>query len=87
MQATELDTATAVSVQACYGCHARPGTEANGIVTFTARSALEIATRLKAFRSGKLNSTVMNRISRGYTSAELEKIAALMASQAASEAP
>jgi cytochrome subunit of sulfide dehydrogenase len=87
MQATEPDPATAVSVQACYGCHARPGTEANGLVSFSASSALEITNKLKAYRSGELSSTVMNRISRGYSLAELESIAAHMAELTANEAP
>ena len=87
MQENELDTATAVSVQACYGCHAHPGTEASGLITFSASSALDIANKLKAFRSDELSGTVMNRISRGYTPAELEKIAAQMAGLAANEAP
>ncbi len=87
MQETELDTTIAVSVQACYGCHARPGTEANGLVRFNTGSALDMAKKLKAFRSGELSSTVMNRISRGYTPLELEKIAAHMAELTANEAP
>lgn len=87
MQETELDNTTAVSVQACYGCHARPDTEANGLVSFSTSSALEIYNKLKAYRSGELSSTVMTRISRGYTHVELEKIAAHMAELTANEAP
>jgi len=86
MQEAELDT-TAVSVQACYGCHARPDTEANGLVSFSTNCALEISNKLKAYRSGELSSTVMNRISLGYTPLELEKIAAHMAELTAKEAP
>lgn len=82
---TEFESATAVSVQACYGCHARPGTEANGLVRFNSSRALDISNKLKAYRSGELSSTVMQRISRGYTSAELENIAAHMARMTANE--
>lgn len=79
MKEAERVTAAAISVQACYGCHAKPGTDATGLVTFSSTDALDIANKLKAFHSGALSGTVMNRISRGYTPAELGQLAAVMA--------
>ncbi len=86
-QVADRKSATTISAQACYGCHAEPGTQATGLVAFSATGELDIANKLKAFRNGELTGTVMNRISRGYTPAELEQLAAGMASAFAKHPP
>ena len=53
----------------CSGCH---GAE----LTLEAFDAEEIADALDAFRDGSRESTVMNRIARGFTEAESAAIAA-----------
>lgn len=81
----EQTPAHPVIVQACYGCHAKPDTDAQGLTPFTLTAEADIAAKLHAYRSGKLSGTVMNRISRGYTHSELEQLAALMATSNASQ--
>ena len=45
------------------------------------RNAAEIVTQMQAFRSGAQPSTVMDRIAKGYSDAEIAAIAAWYAQQ------
>ncbi|XOV85576.1 MAG: c-type cytochrome [bacterium] len=85
-QGAEPASAAAVMVQACYGCHARPGSRAQGLVPFQQTSAAKLADKLRAYKNGDLQGTVMNRISLGYTDAELSDIASVIAQTLPNEA-
>ena len=56
----------------CTGCHG-PTPQ---IPSLAGRSATEMLTALNGFRTGKRPATVMDRIAKGFTEAELSTIAA-----------
>jgi sulfide dehydrogenase cytochrome subunit len=60
----------------CGGCHgAAPVPPVNG------RPAAELEGAMKAFRANERPGTIMGRIARGYTDAEITAIAAFLATQ------
>jgi sulfide dehydrogenase cytochrome subunit len=60
---------------ACSGCHAVPARAGAAIPSLAGRPAEEIAEQLLAFRQGEGSPTVMDRIARGFSEAELRAIA------------
>jgi sulfide dehydrogenase cytochrome subunit len=65
----------------CSGCHpARSGIETS-VPRLEGRKAAETVEAMQAFRSGKLPSTVMDRIAKGYSDAETQAIATWYESQ------
>jgi cytochrome c553 len=75
------DAATPVpplGAAACTGCHpAAPGE----FPRLGGRKAADVAAAMKAFRSGERPSTVMDRIAKGFSDAEVGAIAAWYAAQ------
>ena len=64
-----------VGAVACSGCHpARSGVETS-VPRLAGRKAEEIVAQMRAFRSGQRGATVMDRIAKGYSDAEVEAIA------------
>lgn len=59
----------------CAGCHGTSGHSPGAIPSIYGRSAASIAESLRAFRDGKQSATVMNRIAKGYTDAEIDTVA------------
>jgi cytochrome c553 len=59
----------------CSGCHAADASVATPVPRIAGRSAAEIAAHMQAFKTGQMPSTVMGRIARGFTDAEVEAIA------------
>lgn len=75
---------------ACFNCHGTDGRSPGSIGSIAGRPELELATRLKAFKSDPppAGTTIMNRIARGYSDADLEALAAYFAGiKAAPAAP
>ncbi len=75
---------------ACFNCHGTDGRSPGSIVSIAGRPELELATKLKAFKSEPppAGTTIMNRIARGYSDADLEALAAYFSGiKAASAAP
>lgn len=64
--------------ESCTGCHA-PAAHGTSIPAIDGRQAQELAAALHAFRSGERHATVMGRISKGFSPAELDAIAAWFA--------
>jgi cytochrome c553 len=62
---------------ACAGCHGTNGDSKGAMPTIATKSASYIAKSLKDFRDGKKSSTVMQRIAKGYTDAQIEQLAKL----------
>ena len=62
------------------GCHGVRGAGSDAIVALAGRSAGDIATAMKAFRANERPGTIMGRIARGYTDAEIAAIADYFAS-------
>jgi cytochrome c553 len=65
----------------CSGCHAAKAGVDSAVPRLAGRAAGEIAEQMRAFRSGARPATVMDRIARGLTDAEVEAIAAWYAKQ------
>lgn len=68
-----------VLVNTCFSCHGTDGKSAGDMPTIAGKSKNYIAARLKEFKSGKKPSTVMMRITKGFSDAELEAIAGFFA--------
>jgi cytochrome c553 len=66
---------------ACSGCHAASTGVDTSVPRLTDRAAGEIAAQMRAFKSGQRPATVMDRIAKGLTDAEIEAIAAWYAQQ------
>jgi cytochrome c553 len=65
----------------CTGCHAvRTGTDSS-IPRLSGRDAGEIMAAMVEFRAGKRPATVMGRIAKGFSDAELRPIAAWLSQQ------
>jgi sulfide dehydrogenase cytochrome subunit len=64
----------------CSGCHGTGGHSAGAIPSLYGRTAASIADSLRAFRDGKQPATVMDRIAKGYTDAEIDMVAREIAS-------
>ena len=70
-----------IGAASCSGCHpARPGVE-SAVPRLTGRNPADIVAQMRAFRSGQRAATVMDRIAKGYSDAEVEAIAAWYAAQ------
>ena len=59
----------------CAGCHGPAGHSPGNIPSLYGRSAASIAESLRAFRSDLRPSTVMGRVAKGYTDAEIAAVA------------
>lgn len=66
-------------VATCANCHGTDGVSANGeFETLPGRSKVELLAKLHAYRDGKLPSTIMQQLMKGYSAEELELIAAYL---------
>jgi sulfide dehydrogenase cytochrome subunit len=59
----------------CTGCHAASAKIETNVPRIAGRGAAEIVAAMKAFRSGQKPATVMDRIAKGFTEAEVGAIA------------
>ena len=68
---------------ACAICHGTQGKPAPGapLIPLAGLPRDHIATQMRAFRDGSRPATVMHQISKGYTDAQIEAIAAWYAAQ------
>jgi cytochrome c553 len=64
-----------VGAFACSGCHPASSAAETSVPTLAGRDAQEIVTQMRAFQSGQRDATVMDRIAKGYSEAEIEAIA------------
>ena len=65
----------------CGGCHGVGSRGAEPVAAIAGRPADQIVAALNGFRSNDKPSTIMGRIARGYTDAEIAAIAAWLAAQ------
>jgi sulfide dehydrogenase cytochrome subunit len=75
-QAVADETAPGLLASQCMACH-NPAVTSNPIPALG--SYEQIRTMMLAFRAGTLPSTIMGRIAKGYTDAEIEALAAEIA--------
>jgi len=60
---------------ACSGCHLASAGRRAGVPPLTGRNPADIVAAMQAFRSGQRAATVMDRIAKGFSDAEVEAIA------------
>ena len=65
----------------CTGCHAGGARADTPIPRLIGRSAADIVAQMQAFKTGQKQSTVMDRIAKGFTDGELQAIAEWYAQQ------
>ena len=75
------DTAAALGMP-CWNCHGPGGASPGEVPPLDGMSAAEIAASLRAFRAGEQEGTIMNRIAKGYTDAEIDALSAWLAEAA-----
>ncbi|WP_439577658.1 c-type cytochrome [Elioraea sp.] len=75
--AQQPDTiALALLIGSCSGCHGSAGEGSGGVPAIAGtKSRDEFAAAMNAFRENQGNPTIMNRIARGYTDAEIAQMA------------
>lgn len=62
----------------CAVCHGQGGSGAGDIAKINEQSPKQIADNMRAFRDGKKPSTIMNRITKGYSDAQIDAVANLL---------
>jgi cytochrome subunit of sulfide dehydrogenase len=65
----------------CSGCHAASARVDTAVPRLAGRSAAELASGMQAFKSGQKPGTVMGRIAKGFSEAEIQAIADWYAAQ------
>ncbi len=71
----------AVLTNTCFSCHGTDGKSVGDMPTIAGKSEDFITRKLKAFKSGELEATVMNRIAKGFTDDEIAALAKFFAGQ------
>jgi len=72
----EQPSVGAVLASNCYICHGPGGTSESRVPSLTRLSGKAIAEAVREARDGKKPGTIMARIAKGYTEAQIEAIAA-----------
>jgi sulfide dehydrogenase cytochrome subunit len=78
--AQTVEAKAAMLAASCSGCHVRAPAK-DGFPSIYGRPAAEIRDLLLDFRSGEREGTVMNRLAKGYTDAEIELLSDFFAMQ------
>jgi sulfide dehydrogenase cytochrome subunit len=63
-----------IMANTCYSCHGTNGVSAGSMPTISGKSQKFIARAMKDFQSGKRKGTVMNRIAKGFSEAEIDSL-------------
>lgn len=69
------DLQAAVLANPCAGCHGMNGVSAGSIPPINHLGSDALVAAMKAFKSGERPATVMDRIAKGYTDEEIQRIA------------
>jgi hypothetical protein len=73
VQAADIST-PAVLAGSCSTCHGPNGQSPGAMPSLAGLEPKYIMTRLKEFRSGEVPATLMNRIAKGYSDAEIDAL-------------
>ena len=65
----------AVLASICFSCHGTDGRSAGDMPTLAGKSETFITEKLKAFKSGTLDATIMDRIAKGFSDQEIAALA------------
>ena len=76
------ETAPANLANACAGCHGTDGMSPGPTPAINEISEEDMIALLQAFKNDEVSATMMNRIAKGYTDAEIQAIGAYFASMA-----
>jgi cytochrome c553 len=68
-----------VLAMSCMNCHASTGAGTGDIPRLNGKNEFEIKTALLDFREGKRTATIMNRLAKGYSEAEIDALAKYIA--------
>ena len=69
------ETAPSILAASCVACHGTGGQSSGAIPSLAGIPADEMQTLLLSFRDGSTPATIMRRISKGYTDAEIAALA------------
>jgi len=72
----------AVLASTCFSCHGAGGKSAGAMPSINGKPAKLIELNMKAFRDGKRQSTVMQRIAKGFNDAEIKALSEYLAKNA-----
>jgi cytochrome subunit of sulfide dehydrogenase len=70
-----------LAAQGCLGCHGPGGAGMGAVPGLAGRNQAELVAQMNAFRGNERPATIMGRIARGYTEAEIIASAAYFAQQ------
>jgi len=70
-----LEAQTRVAAASCASCHGTAGVSQGGIPSLAGVDRALLAHKLLAFKKGELPATVMHQHAKGYSDAELERLA------------
>jgi len=70
-----------LAAQGCVGCHGPAGTGSPPMTPLAGRPKADIEAALIAFRKNERPNSIMGRIARGYTDAEITAVATFFAAQ------
>ena len=76
-----------LAAQGCLGCHGPDGGGSGAIPGLAGQREAELTAAMLGFRAGERPGTIMGRIARGYTEAEIAAIAAHFAALRPGGAP
>lgn len=79
--AAAQSTSTAMLAAPCAACHGPGGVSPGAIPSIAGLDAAVLAARMREFRTAGLEVTIMNRIARGYTDAEIDLLAQYFAAK------
>ncbi len=65
----------------CASCHGTNGISQGGMPSLNGVDKASIVSMVQDFRSGKKPATIMHQLSKGYTDAEIDAVAAYFAAQ------
>lgn len=69
-------TAGARLANACTSCHGLEGRSLGAVPTLAGQPLDDLIAKLKAFKEGTAEATIMNRLARGYSDEEIAALAA-----------
>ncbi len=70
-----------VAAASCSACHGLDGKSSGAIPSIDKIDAATMTAKLKGFKNGELASTIMNRIAKGFSDAEIDSLVKFMAAK------
>ena len=65
----------------CANCHGTTGKSSGAMPSLSGQSKVYLLEQMRAFRDGKRTATIMHQIAKGYTDAQVARLAAYFAAQ------